>query len=268
MRGFLLAVTYALFIATISFAAIISNRSLPESSTADALPSRELTIPNGPILQSGNSGLGAKDPRFFTLVKDGDEDLPDKSVFMNILAVLRELSRQQFNDHFHGGEWSIHGYDNVAVHIPPHPRLRVNYAMWGLNHGVAHMNGNGYQSVEVHMFLNGGRGVGPVEVGIIRILKSNRVNRKPETDPAPLPHRAQLAANATSFRNTSGVDEDNVSSLDTPNYNLRPNFQGPRISTYGVLRRYSPPSPKWRAGIVQGQSKPRGRPLEVPPMSP
>ena len=50
MRGFLLAVTYALFIATISFAAIISNRSLPEISTADALPSRELTIPNGPIL--------------------------------------------------------------------------------------------------------------------------------------------------------------------------------------------------------------------------
>ena len=109
---------------------------------------------------------------------------------MNILAVLRELSRQQFNDHFHGGEWSIGGYDNVADHIPPHPRLRVNYAIWGLNQGVAHMNGKGYQSVEVHMFFNGGRGVGPVDVGIIRILKSNRVNRKPETDPAPLPRRA------------------------------------------------------------------------------
>ncbi|KAL8833964.1 MAG: hypothetical protein Q9176_007720 [Flavoplaca citrina] len=236
MRGFLLAVTYALFIATISFAAIISNRSLPESSTADALPSRELTIPNGPILQSGNSGLGAKDPRFFTLVKDGDEDLPDKSVFMNILAVLRELSRQQFNDHFHGGEWSIHGYDNVAVHIPPHPRLRVNYAMWGLNQGVAHMNGNGYQSVEVHMFLQWWT--------------------RRWTGRAPLPHRAQLAADAASSRNTSGVDEDSVSSLDTPNYNLRPNFQGPRLSTYGVFASLF-------AAIAEVASWDRSRPIEA-----
>ncbi|KAL8887764.1 MAG: hypothetical protein Q9215_004704 [Flavoplaca cf. flavocitrina] len=221
MRGFLLVVTYALFIATISFAAIISNRSLPEISTADALPSRKLTIPNGPILQSGNSSLGDQDPRFFTLVKDGDEDLPDKSVFMNILAVLRELSRQQFNDHFHGGEWSVRGYDNVAVHIPPHPRLRVNYAMWGLKQGVAHMNGNGYQSVEVHTCSSM---VGALDRSI--------------------------------FRNTSGVDEDNVSSLDTPNYNLTPNFQGPRLSTYGVFASLF-------AAIAEVASWDRSRPIEA-----
>ncbi|KAI4278689.1 MAG: hypothetical protein LQ337_000851 [Flavoplaca oasis] len=256
MRGFLLVVTYTLYITPISFAAIISKSSLPEVSTADALPSRELTIPNGPILQSGNSGLGAQDPRFFTLVKDGDEDLPDKPVFMNILAVLRELSRQQFNDHFHGGEWSILGYDNVAVHIPPHPRLQVNYAMWGLNQGVAHMNGKGYQSVEARMFLNGGRGVGPVEVGIIRILKSNRVNRKTETDPAPLPPRAQLAANVTASRNTSSVDGNSVSGLGTPNYNLRPNFQGPRLSTYGVFASLF-------AAITEVASWDRSRPIEA-----
>ena len=128
--------------------------------------------------------------------------------------------------------------------------------MWGLNQGVAHMNGKGYQSVEVHMFLNGGRGVGPVDVGIIRILKSNRVNRKPETDPAPLPPRAQLATKATASRNTSGVDGDNVSSLDTPNYNLRPNFQGPRLSTYGVFASLF-------GAIAEVASWDRSRPIEA-----
>ncbi|KAL8852599.1 MAG: hypothetical protein Q9221_002595 [Calogaya cf. arnoldii] len=191
------------------------------------LPTVKLTTPDGQPLHSGNTSPGGRDPRFFVLIRPGTYDLPDKSVFMAVLKTLKELSGLPFADHFHGGgDWYVPGYDGVRVTIPPHPRLQVRFAMWGLADGVGHMNTKGYQSLEVHMYFNGGRGVGPVEVGIVQILR-----RRPETLLSPSP---EFPANSTTFENAT-IDEVGVSSLGVLNYSLRPNFQGARLTTYGIF---------------------------------
>ncbi|KAI4280237.1 MAG: hypothetical protein L6R38_004604 [Xanthoria sp. 2 TBL-2021] len=256
MGPFLLALNCGLFTAAFSSAARISKPSLLLSSAVDALPTVNLTTPDGRTLQSGNSSLGAEDPRFFVLVRDGTEDLSDKSVFMAVLRALGELAKHEFDEHIHGGEWSAPGYDDVAVVIPPHPRLQVRFAMWGLAGGVAHMHGKGYPSVEVHLYFNGGRGVGPVEVGIIQILKRHPIHRRAETGPETLSLTTQLPANSTAPGNTSIFGEGGVSSVEIPNYNLRTNFRGVRLSTYGVFVSIF-------ASINEVASMDRSKPLEV-----
>ncbi|KAL8648123.1 MAG: hypothetical protein Q9226_006132 [Calogaya cf. arnoldii] len=227
MKPFLLAVTYGLLTAAISSAASIPNPSQLIPIATNDVPTVNLITPDGQPLHSGNPSLGTRDPRFFVLIRPGGYDLPDKSVFMAVLKTLKELSGLPFADHFHGGgNWYAPGYDGVRVTIPPHPRLQVRFAMWALADGVAHMNTNGYQSLEIHMYFNGGRGVGPVEVGIVQILR-----RRPETlSPSP-----EFPANSTTFENATIDDVGVSSSLGVPNYSLRPNFQGARLMSYGVF---------------------------------
>jgi len=117
-----------------------------------------------------NTSLAASDPRFSALVREGDDDLSDKSVYMNILRALLSLSKYPFTDHFRGGSWSYPGYKDVAITVEPDPRLQINYAMWGLQEGLTHMGVTEFRALELRMYWNSG--AGPKRVGAIIFQRS------------------------------------------------------------------------------------------------
>ena len=131
-----------------------------------------LTIAN----ESNNAEIEAlgdpgRDPKYFSLFRNLGQDLSDKSTYLNILRVLRDLAKLPITSHFHGGRWSAPGYEDVMVAIDPHPELQVNYAMWALEDTYSHMYMQNFDGCLTHLYYNRGRGIGPVEVGLLQVSR-------------------------------------------------------------------------------------------------
>lgn len=254
MAPLLLLVIYALS-ATLAAAAAIQQPALLSNTLTDPFPILNISAPNGQVLQPGKSSLRGEDPRFFCLMKEGKYDLPDKSVLMNALKLLEELSKYPFDNHFHGGEWSTPGYEDVRIDIPPQVRLKVSFAMWGVARAVAHMNIKGYTSLQLSMFYNGGRGVGVVEVGTIYFVETRRVQRTAGPTPETLSLTAPLPTNITYLDSSTIISGYSISTLGAPNYNLKILLEGARLSRYGCFASIF-------AGINEAASWDRSQPLD------
>ena len=73
------------------------------------------------------------------MVQNGDEDLSDKSVYMNGVKTMRALSEQRWEDPCLGGRWSWPGFQDVGIIVVPSQGLQVKHAMWGIMETIGHV---------------------------------------------------------------------------------------------------------------------------------
>ena len=171
--------------------------------------------------------LNGQDPRFFTLVRDGQQDLTPKSVYMNILQALESLAGLPFEDPFQGERWSAIGYQDVEIAIDPIENLQANFAMWGLYLAVAHIIQKDFCNTEVLMYFNYGPPVGVLEVGTIRIYRPQRSSLSIGGLPSSLP-------SATATHGQADITNNNTVPLSEDNYSLTIRFNGIRLNKDGI----------------------------------
>lgn len=215
-------------LAALCAVATIQQPRLRRNETTPSTPSHlALTSSDGNLnLGYGDTG---RDPKYFSLFYDMGEDLSDKSTYLNVLKALRDFAKLPFTGHFHGGFWSIPGYEDVMVAIDPDERLQVNYAMWALEDTISHMIIFNFDSCRTHMYYNYGRGRGPVKVGLIQISKPTARTISTETN--------STTALESSAVDTTSLDDDDVSisnnsvtSLGARNWEVREHLNGARLS--------------------------------------
>lgn len=252
---------------TLSSAAVIVPHNRINSSKP---PNSNLTIAGANVLLFiTNISLAVPDPRFSIHIREGDDDLSDKSTYMNILGALLFLSKYPFTDHFNGLRFSYPGYKDVAITVEPDPHLQINYVMWGLNLGLFHMGQRDFRDLDLHMFWDSG--AGPEEVGIIffekaapgqlrlngnaQIMNSTALGPLKDVTPTsvslpissqdstvlelpsgPAPSPSTLRSSLSSYPISTNT-RVNTSAVDIPNAHLHASFElgGARLPKYDLF---------------------------------
>ena len=199
-----------------------------------AFSAQNITVPDGRALPVQNISLGATDPRFFTLVRDGRQDLTPKSVYINTLQALETLADLPFQDDFDGERWSVVNYQDVEIVVDPHEGLQVKYAMWGVYHAVAHIIEKNFINSEIFMFYNDGPPVGVLALGTVRISKPQ------QTSISSVSESSAGGLNSSSSNNSPGSDDkidiegNNITAIGTDNHRLTFQLTGARLNKNGV----------------------------------
>ena len=209
------------------------------------------------------------DPRFTVEFESLTDDLSDKSTYMSALFYMFTLSEVRFEATSCGRGYVAPGYEDIEIlmlpSIPGEITLQVRFMMWGLFYTVKRMANENFVATTTHLFWNedGQR----IPVGFVVIQKRSKTQpvglAEPATEPICASGGASVDNRRTQSKNLSAelssanssslhlqsqpiqnISDNVVSSagpnttdtaLDAGKARFRVDFDGPRLSKYGIF---------------------------------
>ena len=232
-------------------------------------PSTNQTGPfNSSSLAVDNDAAGI-DPRFTVEFESLTDDLSDKSTYMSALFYMFALSEVRFEATSCGRGYVAPGYEDIEIlmlpSIPGEITLQVRFMMWGLFFTVRRMANENFVATTTHLFWNQDGQRIPVGFVIIQkrsetqhvglakratepICASGGASGDNRTTPSEKSSAELSSANSSSLdlqsQSTQNISDKVVPSagpnitdtaLDAGKARFRVDFDGPRLSKYGIF---------------------------------
>ena len=202
-----------------------------------------------PCILSNPKGIGSPiDGRLTADFVDGQDVLPDKSIFMNGLKAMRQISANDFAGPCPRGTWSFPGYHDVEIVIVPArgttTTFQWRHALFGIYLAINRSSTQNFVSMSAFLHWRGIAGKETIgacfirrartPTGVVTINSSSAIDDRQQFPALSL--APSLAPNYTAtLLSTNQKSSLNLGTIETGDVNLAIDPTGGRVSKTGVF---------------------------------